>query len=53
MEMVKTSLQDGTQTRFAKEVWKTAWTGEPYRLVKNVFSKMSELWNSDENDDQS
>jgi hypothetical protein len=51
METLKTSFQDGTQARFAKEVWETAWTQEPYRLMKNVVTKMSELWNSDGTDE--
>jgi hypothetical protein len=56
MELLRGSFEDGTQRKFAKRVWETAWTKEPYRLVKTVCSKMWETWNAgppDENDPDS
>jgi hypothetical protein len=47
MNIVQGSITDGTQQRFAKKVWETAWTGEPYRLVSIVCDKMWTMWKDD------
>jgi hypothetical protein len=50
MGVVRESLRDGTQEEFVKKVWATAWTEEPYKLVKQVCSRMWALWNDNGKD---
>jgi hypothetical protein len=51
MSVVHESITDGTQREFMKKVWATARTDEPYKLVKQVCSRMWSLWNDKDEDE--